>query len=114
MLAEAYGGEVQGGSLLRITNQGGLLQCLGVGPVGLLVALRWPRVAVAKKGYLAHAPRRSGQATSLLRPLHVGPPHNGLSLFILGRPELDVSQLLPAVANVRVAAVLMAPNVLTE
>lgn len=56
--------------------------------LGQLLALRWPKVAVAK-GYLtSKAPGGLGQGDVTNCALHVGTPHDGLSLLLLGRPEL--------------------------
>lgn len=71
VVTEAYGGEVQGGSLLRITNQRGLLRFLGVEPV---VALRCPRVAVAKKVISLARSRKIGPGN-----VTAAPPARGVS-----------------------------------
>lgn len=63
-----------------------------------LVALRWPRVAVAEKVISLTRSRKIGSGNVTTAPLHVGPPQYGLSLFPLGRSELvadSCCQLVP-------------------
>lgn len=86
VVAEAYGGEVyvQGGALLRITNQRGLSQLLGVEP-GARPSL--PEGGCGQKVISLYRNQRIGSGDVTTAPLHVGTPHDGLSLLHLGRPE---------------------------
>lgn len=86
VVTEAYGGEVyvQGGALLRITNQRGLSQLLGVEPAA---RPSLPEGGCGQKVISLYRSQWIGSGDVTTAPLHVETPHDGLSLLLLGWPE---------------------------
>lgn len=95
VVIEAYGGEVQGGSLLRITNQRGLLRFLGVEPAG---RASLPEGGCGQKGYLTHT-----LPEDWVRQRHYCAPCTwGLRMMVYPCSDSDGPSLyLPAVTNWR-------------